>query len=195
MTNPILWSAIFTGVIALETLVYLILTARLWRATKQAAEAATASADAAKVSSDASKKSAEIAASLHRPFVGLTELVFRDGMDSRTWALSWTIKNFGTLPATRVDAALDWNTGFNAGTGIGPSAGEIFPLAEVESIALLNLAEKVPQQIFTGDQILQLHARAEYWAEDGRRFLYTADAQWNHESRAFMMLKSQTRSV
>src|SRR5260370_3231567 len=62
--DPIIWSAIFAGVIAIETLVYLILTARLWRATKKAAEAAIISAEAAKVSSDASKQSAEIAAGL-----------------------------------------------------------------------------------------------------------------------------------
>jgi hypothetical protein len=191
--DPIIWSAIFTGVIAIETLVYLILTARLWRATKKAAEAATISAEAAKVSSDASKQSAEIAVGLHRPFVGLTHLIFRDGMNTRTWGLSWTIKNFGTLPATHVDAALDWKAGLNEGTGIGPSSGEIFPQAEVESIALIKLTEMLPQQMFTGDQILQLHARVNYSAEDGRRFLYTADAQWNHESAAFMMLSSQTQ--
>jgi uncharacterized protein YpmS len=62
MTDSTIWSAIFTGLIALETLVYLIFTRRLWQATNEAAEAATASAEAAKVSADASKLSADIAA-------------------------------------------------------------------------------------------------------------------------------------
>jgi hypothetical protein len=64
MRDPIIWSAIFTGVIALETLAYLIFTRRLWQATKQAAEAATVSAEAARVSADASKLSADISAGL-----------------------------------------------------------------------------------------------------------------------------------
>jgi predicted negative regulator of RcsB-dependent stress response len=74
MTDLTNWSAIFTGVIAVETLVYIIFTWRLWQATKQAAEAATESAKAAKVSADASKQSADISANLQRPFIGLTRL-------------------------------------------------------------------------------------------------------------------------
>ena len=62
MTHPTIWSAIFTGLIAVETLVYPIFTRHLWHATNEAAEAATASAEAAKVSADASKLSADIAA-------------------------------------------------------------------------------------------------------------------------------------
>jgi hypothetical protein len=53
----------------------------------------------------------------------------------------------------------------------------------------------LPQQIFTGDQIPQLHARVKYSEEDARQLLYTADSQWNHESRAFLMLKSHAQSV
>ena|ERR1700676_829372 len=81
------------------------------------------------------------------------------------------------------------------GGNCGGAVREILPQAEVESVVLLTLIEMLPQQIFTGDQIPQLHARVKYSEEDARQLLYTADSQWNHESRAFLMLKSHAQSV
>jgi hypothetical protein len=193
MRDPIIWSAIFTGVIALETLAYLIFTRRLWQATKKAAEAATASAEAAKVSADASKQAADIAAGLHRPFMGLARLVLRTDMNSRTWVIAWTIKNFGTLPAVGVDAALDWNAGMNSGAGQGPASAEVFPQDEVETLARFVLAETVQSRLATNDLILVVRPRVKYAAADGRRFLYSAEAHFRFDTGTFMVLSSQTQ--
>jgi hypothetical protein len=186
--NPVIWSAIFTGVIAVETLLYVVFTVGLWRATKMAAEAA-------KTSAEASKQSTEITASLHRPFIGLGRLAPRTDQNSRTWIIAWTVKNFGTLPGLHVDAALDWKVGVNGGTGSGPSSAEIFPQAEVESIVRFLLDETVHRQLILNDQILELHARIRYVAADGRQFVHTAEAQWKCEVAAFAVLSSKTEST
>jgi hypothetical protein len=195
MKDPIIWSAIFTGVIAVETLIYLFYTGRLWRATKKAADAATISADAARMSADAAKLSADIAAGLHRPFMGLARLDLRTDMNSRTWVVVWTIKNFGTLPAVCVEAVLDWTAGINSGTEKGPASAEVFPQDGVELQARFVLDPGVHARLTSNHETLVIRPRIKYSATDGRKFLYSAEAQFGFDTGTFMMVSSRTEAA
>jgi hypothetical protein len=89
MSNPVLWGAIFTGVIALATLVYVVLTLLLWKQTKAAAEAA-------KISANAAQSSAQTLGNLYRPFLSVASIRIRKQPPSAdAWMIDWTLKNFG----------------------------------------------------------------------------------------------------
>lgn len=193
--DSVLLSTIFTGVIALETFVYLLLTRGLWKATKAAADAATVSADAAKTSAIVAKNAADATAEIYRPFVGLGRFNLLSDPNDRTWVISWTIKNYGTLPATQVDVVLDWSAGMNNGIGRGPSSAEIFPQAEMESILQCALDPSVNAELLRNAQILQICARLTYSAADGRRFVHTAEVVWKLDVSRFTVRSSNTESL
>jgi hypothetical protein len=193
--DPIRLGAVFTGVIAVETFFYVIFTIGLWKATKRSADAASLSADAARVSADAAKQSAEVAIELHRPFMGLERIRLQGDRNSRTWVIAWTVMNFGSLPALKVDAVLELNIGPTQWTGRGPNSVEIFPQAESESLVRFVFPEQIHPDVITGNQILQIRASIEYDSAEDQHYRYSADAQYNHETDAFMVFASQTQSV
>lgn len=91
--DPVVFTAIFTAVIAFSTVAYMIITALLWKATKQ--------------SVDASRKSVEIAEKTfkasHRPYLGI-ELTFRETPpEDPHWRIVVRVSNFGNLPAPDVE--------------------------------------------------------------------------------------------
>jgi orotidine-5'-phosphate decarboxylase len=164
-------------------------------ATKIAAEAAKANADAAKASADAAKSSADMAAQLNRPFVGLSQLlVVSDWRASGAWDVVWALKNFGTLPAIRVDASMDWNTGPGLGGPVsGPHSAELLPQAEMPLKALFGIGMS-HDKVLKGQQTLEAHIAITYSSTDGRRYEHSADARWNHETAAFTILNSDTQA-
>jgi hypothetical protein len=189
MTNPIVWGAIFTGVIALETLFYVVFTRRLWKQTKAAAEAA-------KLSAEAAKQSTDIVAKLHRPFLGVTKISSTGSPTIAPAWINWTLKNYGTLPATNVDATFEWKAGVvSSGGEVGPSAAEVFPQQEIESTVVCRIAESIRTRLPTGDAILEVNVRIKYSAADGRSFVYNAHGQWKHETGGFSILRSQTEQT
>jgi len=194
-------STIFTGVIALETLFYVVFTIALWKSTKKAADAAKASAeatkvaaDAARMSAEAAKSSADITAQLNRPFVGLSHLSIESGWkESAAWRVVWAIKNFGTLPATHVDASMDWRTAPGFGGPIsGPHSAELLPQAEMSLLALFSIGMN-HKKVLDGQLTLEARIAVTYSSTDGRRYQHSADARWNHETAAFVILSSETQ--
>src|SRR5258708_5830736 len=85
-------------------------TAAQLRIAQSQAEATKKSADAATEAALAAKQSAEIAAALHRPFMGLDHVKLSPDPNTQNrtvWSIEWGIKNFGTLPASQVEAGVE----------------------------------------------------------------------------------------
>ncbi len=164
-------TAALTAVIAVATIVYVRLTARLWKETKRSAEAATVAALAA-------KKSAEVAAALHRPFMGLALVSHEGGRGTDSWELHFVLKNYGTMPALNVGLLMD----FFADTSrfaqkTEPTSVQIFPGAQVESKVRLNMhPHRIPIQ--EGTEKLRIVVHVPYQAEDGRHFEYSAEVSY-----------------
>ncbi len=164
-------TVLLTAVIAGATIIYVRLTAKLWTETKRSADAATVAALAA-------KKSAEVAAALHRPFMGLTSVTHKSGWGTDLWEIVFVLKNYGTLPALNVGAMMEFfadTTRFAQMTE--PTSVQIFPSAEVESIARPAMhPHRVPIQ--QGAQRLRIAVKIPYQTEDGRHFEYNAEVSY-----------------
>jgi hypothetical protein len=109
-------------------------------------------------------------------------------MNSRTWVIAWTIKNFGTLSAVGVDATLEWDAGPTKGSGQEPVSIEVFPQDEIESLAGFVLSENVHSRLAAKDLFLVVHTRVKYAATDGRKFLYSTEGHFSFDTGTFMML-------
>jgi hypothetical protein len=184
--DPTTVSAVSTVVIAVATIVYVCFTIGLWRSTSRAARAAMISAEAA-------KQSAEMAASVHRPSMGLVKVYVKilDANQPRQ-LFAWTLKNFGTLPAVEVTATAQLLIGPHTWGSQGPASLEIFPHEEIESPISFQLSPELCRGVYSGDQCPVVRVHVNYAAADGRRYLYKAEAHYMHESGSFLVLSSQT---
>lgn len=106
------------------------------------------------------------------------------------------MRNYGTLPAINVSASASFVLGPNTlGAVTDPASAEIFPSATYENKTQFVLSEQQHASVLSGDGMVLANIRIAYGAADGRRFEYSADAQYSHVTWAFSILKSQTRSI
>jgi hypothetical protein len=124
------------------------------------------SADAATEAALASKKSAEIAASLHRPFVGLSDVKLQAGWGTRIWTIAFVLKNYGTLPALNVRTMINFVTD-NAprGQDTKPTSVQIFPSAEGTIMSQFDMGEPDRDLIHNETKTLRIDVRIPYEAE------------------------------
>src|SRR6266850_1789738 len=171
--------AFFAAVIAVATVAYVVFALRLWEATEKTAQAA--------------EKSADMAAALHRPFMGLPRVTLKTGWGTDLWVIVLAIKNYGTLPAMNVAAMIEFFTGNTRLTQVTePAAVQIFPSDEIESIVRLSMpTHRV--QIQQGIEKLRIEVRIPYQAEDGRQFEYSAEVSYTQDG-SFAIQKSETRT-
>jgi hypothetical protein len=164
-------------------------------------EAAIKSADAAKISAEAAKQSADVAAALNRPFIGLESRPIKSLSVHSLWTTSVALANYGTLPATNLNASFEFHTEspqesrFPLQTISGPESAEIFPRSEYE--ADLSPAINLQQQTQIASRLkdLILIVKATYGASEGRKFGYTAEAKLDIASGRFKLLKSKTHAI
>src|SRR4029077_10457507 len=108
--------------------------------TEKAGRAGGKPGEAATEAALAAKKSADMAAALHRPFMGLVRVTLKTGWGTDLWIIVLAIKNYGTLPAMNVAAMIEFFTGNTRLTQITePAAVQIFPSDEIESIVRLSM--------------------------------------------------------
>lgn len=149
-------TTILTAVIATATVAYVVCTIALWKSTKRAAEAAMVSAKAA-------KKSADIVAELHRPFVGLLHVALSRGWGDRVWLIALTLRNFGSLPALKVKADMEFSTdGQPRMTVTNPSSAEIFPLADHVSVCQFDMGDPDKEPVHNGSKSLDIRVTITY---------------------------------
>jgi hypothetical protein len=155
------------------------------------AEATKKSADAATEAALAAKKSAEIAAALHRPFVGLKSVNLLAGWGTRNWDISFELKNYGTLPALNVGAMIEiFTDDALRGQKKEPTSFQIFPSAKPVTIFRFDMGEQDRAGVHDESKKLRISVRIPYQAEDGRHFEYTA--QVSYTQGRFAVEKSET---
>lgn len=187
MARPAIVGLIFTGVIAVSTVLYTVFTIRLWRATKKAADAAKASADAA-------KNSADIATALHKPRIGILRFGLNNDRDSNPWVIGCVIKNFGTLPAERVYASIDVILhGESLQKTDKPSAVMFFPEQEETVLITVSMTNENRNAVFGGNA-LQARVKIGDTNPDGKWFQYLAQAYYDVEIGDFSVTESHVEN-
>ncbi len=155
------------------------------------AEATKKSADAAIEAALAAKKSAEIAAALHRPFVGLSSVQLQSGWGTRLWDIAFVLKNYGTLPALNVGAVVKIIIDKELrDTKKEPTTFQIFPSAEPTTIFRFDMGDLDKPRVHDETKKLRIEVLIPYQAEDGRQFVYTADVSYTQGR--FAVDKSET---
>jgi hypothetical protein len=156
-------------------------TAAQLAASQSQLEAMKKSADAATEAALASKKSAEIAAALHRPFVGLSDVRLEAGWGTRLWTIAFVLKNYGTLPALRVRTTINFVTD-NAPRGqeTRPTSVQIFPSSEGTIMSQFDMGEPDRALIHNETKKLRIDVSIPYEADDGRHFEYTSQVVYSN---------------
>lgn len=198
--DPLTVSTIFTGVIAFATVVSLIVNVLLWRTTRKAANAATSAAEAANKSADAatqqaevSRRTLEISAALNRPYMGVSKFERVSDRNSPLWVVVWVIRNFGSLPAIKVNASLEMSAdGMNLQADRATESAEMFPQAEAQTRTQFQFEDVRP--IIEGNKIVSGHIRISYEAPNGQRYEFIAKIRYGHSKDRFTM-DSETRSL
>jgi hypothetical protein len=186
-----------TLVIAVATVTYVVVTAFLWRETKNSADAAKSAADAARLSAEASKKSADIDAELHRPFLGVSVFRRQNDLNSDTWAIHWAAKNYGTLPAldVKIEVVVDRNEQGEFGREVGCSGWEMLPQADLGGSLGIKLDGATRSALFRGDLPMAGHVNITYRSFSGAPFIHRADFAYDPASQNFKPKSSQSSTL
>lgn len=198
--DPLTVSAVFIGVIAALTVVSLIVNVLLWRTARKAANAATSAAEAANKSAnaatqqaEASRKSLEIGAALNRPYLGISKFERVSDRNSSVWVVLWVIKNFGSLPAIKVNASIETSSdGTNFQADRAAESAEMFPQTEVQTRTVIQFEDVRP--IIEGNKIVSGRIRISYEASNEQRYEFSANIRYEHSRDRFTM-DSETRSL
>jgi hypothetical protein len=177
----------FTGVIALATVAYVVVTAFLWKATKQ-------SADAAKASADAAKKSVDIDAALHRPYLGVSLFRRHNDRNAELWAIHCAVRNYGTLPAreVRVEIVVDRDGRGDFGRGPVCTGWELLPEAEVDGFVQISVDRTARELLPKGEAGIAGHVMVSYAAPGGRAFTHRADFPYDRTTDNFKPERAET---
>jgi hypothetical protein len=181
-------------VVASATVIYALLTVKLWRETKKSADAATKSAEAA-------KQSVEVIAALHRPIIGFEGRPIPNRTGIIVWTIPVALRNYGTLPPTHLNASFEFYTEspqesrFPLQTIDGPESAEIPPDSAYEADLSPALSDETQRKVNSRVQNLILTLKATYSAPDGRKFEYAGEARFDTVSRRFVVQRSETRTI
>lgn len=175
-------------------------TATQLEVSQKQVEAAMRFADAANEAAQGAKKSAEIAAALHRPFMGVTSVALRpdpNSQNSTVWSIAWSIRNFGSLPAGNVDAKVEMlleDKGLLLSEE-GPRRAEVFPQSEpLTTVTVLKWEGQDRNSVMGGVNVFVVRVLIDYLGSDGRQYKHSADARFNRGYGTFSVVESHTES-
>jgi hypothetical protein len=185
----------FTGIIAVATVWYAVVTRRLWTETKRSADAAKASADAAKVSADAATRSANVTAALHRPYLGVSALRRDNDYNADMWVIRCCVKNYGTLPAaeTRVEVSVERDGHGDFARGPVSSGWEILPQGEFSGFLQFGIGQKTRNEISAAEPMVA-RVKITYLAPGGTRCTHNAKFLYDRTTRNFRPGPSETNA-
>lgn len=179
-------------------------TAAQLRVAQSQTEATKKSADAATEAALAAKQSAEIAAALHRPFMGLDHVKLSPDPNTQNrpvWSIEWSIKNFGTLPASQVEAGVEMRLDEKLLlTDSGAKSAEVFPQADPLT-KITNYEWEGTDGIVNrsavmgGQKLLIVRVYVLYAGPDGRRHKHFAEARFNRGYGTFSIIESKTQTI
>lgn len=139
----------------------------------RAADAARDAANAAKESADAGKKSADISAALHRPYIGVDNVLA--GGAGRIWDTVFKIKNFGTLPALEVGFTAEYFVETTPRLQhVEPSRLQVFPADSYQLLSRFDSGVDDAGPLRGGERKLTVQVLIPYKTPEGRAFEYKA---------------------
>jgi len=132
--------------------------------------------EATKGSAQAAQKSADLAASLHLPYLGLLETTGNNS--GQLWNMDFVIKNFGLLLAASVGFTVTYSVdGGQRREYAREGAVQIFPGGVLKVQDQYNSGSEL-QSLLTGSRKLVLNISIPYNSQDGRSFKYTAEVAY-----------------
>jgi hypothetical protein len=179
-------------------------TAAQLQVARTQAEAAKKSADAATEAALAAKKSAEAAVALHRPYMGLDHVKLSPDPNTQNrpvWSIEWSIKNFGTLPASQVESSVEMRLDEKVLlTDGGAKGAEVFPQSDPLT-KILNypwegtdgIANR--SAVMAGQKLLIVRVHVLYASPDGQRHKHIAEAWFNRGYGTFSIIESKTETI
>ena len=190
----------FTGVIAVATLAYVVVTFLLWKATKRSADAAKAAADAAKKSADTATDSARLAresyTALHRPYLGVSKVEREMPPHDPHWQVNIELENYGTLAATDVKVIVQHSQAGGQFHGEDTqSTCEILPKASVSHRVVFELDKQTQLDMNAGRPNVQVKIGVHYGVTGGGRWQHFACFRYVHRTRTFEISHSKTETV
>ena len=190
-TVGVVLTVLFTAVIAAATVVYVVFTRRLWKATSMTAEAAKLSADAARESADLARKSFE---ALHRPYLGVAEVRRASDPHDSYWQILFEVRNYGTLPAadTKVSVEVYWGSA----TELSQPAiqiGEVQPQAGLSRTVWGKLSDAALSAVERGE--LGVKVEVSYQGVGPSRYVHRAHFLYSRRLQGFEPRFSETKEV
>jgi len=179
-------------------------TAAQLQVAQSQAEATKKSADAAIEAALAVTKSTEIAAALHRPYMGLDHVKLSPDVNSQNstlWFIEWGIKNFGTLPASQVEAGVEMRLDEKLLlTDSGAKSAEVFPQSDPLTKITNYLWEGTDgianrSAVMGGQKLLIVRVHVLYAGPDGRQHKHSAEARFNRGFGTFSIIESRTETI
>jgi hypothetical protein len=157
-----------------------------WEVMQEQVKAATSAALAA-------KQSADLTTSLHRPYMGLSA-VSSGGRDNRFWNVTFSLMNFGSLPAYNVGLLVESFVDESSRSQHQEStAVQMFPNDTMQVTYLFDWGDIDGPLIRQESKKLRLHVSIPYQFETGRKFEYKAEVAYHHDR--FAVEKSSTTEL
>lgn len=158
-------------------------TREQWEVLQEQVKAATSAALAA-------KQSADLTSSLHRPYMGLSA-VSSGGRDHRFWNITFSLMNFGTLPAYNVGLLVEsYVDEASRSQHQESTAVQMFPNDTMQVTYLFDWGDIDGPLIRQESKKLRLHVSIPYQFENGRKFEYKAEVAYHYDR--FAVEKSST---
>lgn len=190
-------TAIAASIGALFTALYLIATLLIFNEARK-------STDAAEKAAAATTKSSDLAAALHRPYMGMIDTKFSRFDISRVsqeWRITWTFKNFGTIPASHVSifprcwleftqeaSSLDLQVDNQP-----PGDAEIFPDSDpLTRITTLSLDRDLRERVETETALLFALVTVQYATPSGTKYKQTTRLRLDNSRNRFWPIESRT---
>ena len=192
LRDPASFSAVFTFIIAVATVAYVIYTAKLFKATKSTAEAA--------------KNSAEIAQKAfflsHRPYLGISQCKRQEPPHDPHFLISLETKNFGAFPAADVRISVAFFFGDNqagwqpVGKEQEQPPCEIFPEGPVINHNNAMLSPDQLRDIRNDRGGLLVRLQVQYEVAGEGRYRHTAKFKYVYpQLRDFRLESSRTEKI
>ena len=193
-------TAIAAAIGALFTALYLIATLLIFNEARKSTDAAEKPATAAKEPSD-------LTAALHRPYMGLVDTKFSRydiGQICQQWQITWTFKNFGTIPASHVGISSQcWLEFTQDGRRVDlqiddqpPGDAEIFPESDpITRTSTLSLERDLGERVETQTALLFALATAQYATPSGTKYKQTTRLCLDHSRNVLRPIESRTEPL
>jgi hypothetical protein len=117
------------------------------------------------------------------------------------WSTEWSIKNFGTLPASQVEASVEMRLDEKLLLIDGGAKGtEVFPQSDLLTKISNYLWEGTDgianrSAVMGGQKLLIVRVHVLYAGPEGRQYKHTADAQFNRGNGTFSIIESKTETI